>query len=191
MFTGIVREIGRVAAAEAGDGTAFRIAAPATAATTAIGDSVAISGVCLTAEAIDGEAMRFHAVPETLARTTLGSLERGGRVNVEPALRAGEPLGGHIVQGHVDGLGELRAVERDGDGARVVVAAPREILRYCVEKGSITVDGVSLTIAALDVDSFTVALVPHTLAATTLGTNLSTWYGNMGTKVSGWAGSAS
>jgi riboflavin synthase len=91
-------------------------------------------------------------------------------VNVEPALRAGEALGGHIVQGHVDGVGRVESVEREGDGLRVTVGAPVDVLRYCVEKGSIAVDGVSLTVAGLDDDGFAVALVPHTLAATTLGT---------------------
>ena len=170
MFTGIVREVGRVAAVRGDDnGVSLEIDAPDTAATTSVGDSVSIDGVCLTTEAVDGGTIRFHAVPETLGRSTLGRLEAGGAVNVEPALRAGEPLGGHVVQGHVDGVGSVRSVEREGDGARVVLAAPPEILRYCVEKGSITVGGVSLTIAALDEASFSVALVPHTLAATTLG----------------------
>ena len=170
MFTGIVREVGRVAAVEGDEsGVTLEIEASDTAATTSIGDSVAIGGVCLTAEAVEGRTIRFHAVPETLGRSTLGRLEAGAAVNVEPALRAGEPLGGHIVQGHVDGIGAVRSVEREGDGARVVFEAPPEILRYCVEKGSITVDGVSLTIAALAEDGFSVALVPHTLAATTLG----------------------
>ena len=171
MFTGIVREVGRVAGVAGGDtGVSLEIDAPGTAATTSVGDSVSIDGVCLTAEAVEGGTIRFHAVPETLDRTTLRGLEAGRAVNVEPALRAGEPLGGHIVQGHVDDVGSVRSVEREGEGARVVLAAPPEILRYCVEKGSITVDGVSLTIAALDDASFSVALVPHTLAATTLGT---------------------
>jgi riboflavin synthase len=118
---------------------------------------------------VDDDAIRFHAVAETLGRSTLGRLVAGDTVNVEPALRAGEPLGGHIVQGHVDGLGTVRSFERDGDGARVTFSAPPELLRYCVEKGSITVHGVSLTIAGLDDDAFSVALVPHTLSATTLG----------------------
>ena len=133
------------------------------------GDSVSIAGVCLTAEAVDDDVLRFHAVPETLGRTTLARLGQGDAVNIEPALRAGEPLGGHIVQGHVDELGTVTALEREGDGARLAVAAPGSILRYCVEKGSITVDGVSLTVAGLDDTSFAVALVPHTLTATTLG----------------------
>jgi riboflavin synthase len=108
-------------------------------------------------------------VPETLERSTLGRLEPGAAVNVEPALRAGEPLGGHIVQGHVDGVGRVRSSEPEGDGRRVWIDAPAELLRYTVEKGSITVEGVSLTVAALDDAGFAVALVPHTLDVTTLG----------------------
>ena len=169
MFTGIVREVGRVVALEGGsEGQTLVVRAPATAAGTAVGDSVAIGGVCLTAESVDGDRIRFHAVAETLRRTSLGRLAEGADVNVEPALRAGEPLGGHYVQGHVDGLGAIGSVEAEGEGLRVVVEAPPEILRYCVEKGSITVDGVSLTVAELLEDAFAVALVPHTLEATTL-----------------------
>ena len=169
MFTGIVREVGRVVALEGGpEGRTLVVRAPATAEGTRVGDSVAIGGVCLTAESVDGERMRFHAVAETLRRTSLGRLTEGADVNVEPALRAGEPLGGHYVQGHVDGLGAIGSVEVEGGGLRVVVEAPPEILRYCVEKGSITVDGVSLTVAELLEDAFAVALVPHTLEATTL-----------------------
>ncbi len=169
MFTGIVREVGRVVGLDGGEaGRTLVVEAPATAATTAVGDSVAIGGVCLTAEAVDAGRIRFHAVAETLRRTSLGGLAEGSNVNVEPALRAGEALGGHYVQGHVDGLGAIGSVEGEGDGLRVVVEAPAEILRYCVEKGSITVDGVSLTVAELRDDAFAVALVPHTLAATTL-----------------------
>ena len=108
-------------------------------------------------------------MPETLARTSLGSLAAGARVNVEPSLRAGEPLGGHYVQGHVDGVGVVRSVEDEGGGRRVWIDAPPEILRYAVEKGSITVQGTSLTVAELDDAGFAVALIPHTLAATTLG----------------------
>ena len=170
MFTGIVREIGRVVDAEGGaDGLKLVVEAPETAPLTAVGDSLAIDGVCLTAEAVDGPRLRFHAVAETLRRTTLGGLAAGADVNVEPALRAGEPLGGHLVQGHVDGLGRVASVEAESDGLSIVVEAPPEILRYCVEKGSITLDGVSLTVAELHDDAFAVALVPHTLAATTLG----------------------
>ena len=169
MFTGIVREVGRVVSADGGEsGRTLVVEAPETAASTAVGDSVSIGGVCLTAESVDGDRIRFHAVAETLRRTSLGRLAEGAEVNVEPALRAGEPLGGHYVQGHVDGVGAIGSVEAEGEGLRVVVEAPPEILRYCVEKGSITVDGVSLTVAELLEDAFAVALVPHTLEATTL-----------------------
>ena len=170
MFTGIVREVGRVVSADGGEsGRTLVVEAPETAASTAVGDSVSIGGVCLTAESVDAGRIRFHAVTETLRRTSLGRLAAGGEVNVEPALRAGEPLGGHVVQGHVDGLGRISSVEWEGDGLRVVVEASPEILRYCVEKGSVTVDGVSLTVAALDDAGFAVALIPHTLEVTTLG----------------------
>ena len=108
-------------------------------------------------------------MPETLVRTSLGRLGPGDAVNVEPALRAGEPLGGHIVQGHVDGSGRVESLERDGDGRRLVVDAPPEVLRYCVEKGSITVDGVALTVAGLDAADVLGRARPHTLSATTLG----------------------
>jgi riboflavin synthase len=104
-----------------------------------------------------------------MERSSLGRLEPGSEVNLEPALRAGDPLGGHYVQGHVDGLGQVRSLDPEGEGARLWVEAPPELLRYCVDKGSITVEGVSLTIAGLEPDAFAVALVPHTLEATTLG----------------------
>ena len=170
MFTGIVREVGRVVSADGGEsGRTLVVEAPETAASTAVGDSVSIGGVCLTAESVDAGRIRFHAVTETLRRTSLGRLAAGGEVNVEPALRAGEPLGGHIVQGHVDDLGTVASLVEEGDGARLTIGAADGILRYCVEKGSIAVDGVSLTVAALEGETFSIALVPHTLAATTLG----------------------
>ncbi len=169
MFTGIVRELGVVVAAEeAGGGLALVVRAPEAADRTALGGSVAIAGCCLTATAIEGGQISFHAVPETIARTTLGALEPDGLVNVEPALRAGEELGGHYVQGHVDAVGRIQSVEAEGEALRVFVEAPDDVLRYCVEKGSITVDGVSLTVAELALDAFAVVLVPHTLSATTL-----------------------
>jgi riboflavin synthase alpha subunit len=163
MFTGLVREVGTVVSFEDGR---LRVESSIAAA---VGDSVAIDGVCLTVVDGDHKTLAFDAVPETLARTTLGRLGPGTAVNLEAALRAGEPLGGHYVQGHIDGTGRVRSVEDEGEGKRVWVDAPKEILRYCVEKGSIAVDGVSLTVAGLDDDGFAVALVPHTLEATTLG----------------------
>ena len=166
MFTGIVREIGTVAAF---DGARLIVTAPETAEGAAVGDSVAVSGACLTVvDPADGR-LAFDVVPETLARTVLGSLEQGGSVNLEPSLRIGDQLGGHVVQGHVDAVGRVRSVEPEGDGRRVWVDAPETVVGYCIEKGSIAVDGVSLTVAAFDDEGFEVALIPHTLAVTTLG----------------------
>lgn len=170
MFTGIVRELGRVVSvAPVAGGVRIVVAAPVTAGSSAEGDSVAVSGVCLTAVAVADGELAFDAVPETLARTTIGGLAPGAGVNLEPALRAGEPLGGHYVQGHVDGTGTVERVWEDVNGRRLRVEAPEELLRYLVEKGSIALDGVSLTVAVLDRRGFEVALIPHTLAATTLG----------------------
>jgi riboflavin synthase len=169
VFTGIVRERGRVLEAEEnGGGVRLRVAAPHTSASASLGDSVSVSGICLTAVAVDDGELAFDAVPETLARTTLGEVAAGAEVNLEPALRAGEPLGGHYVQGHVDGTGRVRTLEPEGDGARLWLDVPPELLRYCVEKGSLAVDGVSLTIAGLDEQGVAIALVPHTLSETTL-----------------------
>ena len=165
MFTGIVRERGRLVGRNGSD---LVVEAPETAAGTSVGDSVALDGVCLTATDVSDGRIAFHAVAETLRRTTLAALEPGAEVNVEPALRAGEPLGGHYVQGHVDGVGCVADTRPEGDGVRLRLDVPPELLRYCVEKGSIAVQGVSLTIAALDDDGVEIALVPHTLAATTL-----------------------
>jgi len=170
MFTGIVRERGRVVSASGnGRGTRLRIAAPEAAGRAETGDSISIAGVCLTVVAVDDGEVEFDAVAETLRRSSLGRLRAGDAVNVEPALRAGEPLGGHYVQGHVDGVGQVRSIEPEGDGVLIAFDAPAEVLRYCVEKGSVAVEGVSLTITQVDESGFGVALVPHTLAETTLG----------------------
>ena len=159
MFTGLVRKVGVVRAMTNGRLTVE------TSLAAELGDSIAIDGVCLTVVENGGGALAFDAVPETLARTSLGTLDRGSRVNLEPALRAGDPLGGHYVQGHVDGVGSFRGVV---DGLHWF-DVPRELLRYVVEKGSIAVQGTSLTVAALDDSGFAVALIPHTLEVTTLG----------------------
>jgi riboflavin synthase len=166
VFTGLVRDLGRVVSF---DGGRLTVAAPATAAAAELGDSVAIDGVCLTVVALDGGTLSFDAVPETLARTALSSLDRDSRVNLEPALRAGDPLGGHYVQGHVDGVGTVRSLEPEGAGKRIWIETPADLLRYVVEKGSIAVQGASLTVAATDGAGFAVALIPHTLEVTTLG----------------------
>jgi riboflavin synthase len=169
VFTGIVREVGQVAAVEGGpDGVRIVLRAPGTAGSAGPGDSVALNGVCLTVTAVDGELLSFDAVPETLRRTSLGRLADGARVNVEPALRVGEPLGGHVVQGHVDGVGRVRSVVPEGDGVRLSVELDPSIARYCVEKGSVAVEGVSLTVAEVGDSWLEIALVPHTLEATTL-----------------------
>jgi riboflavin synthase alpha subunit len=169
VFTGIVRELGRVVSAQAnGGGVRLRIQAGETASAATPGDSVAVNGCCLTVTAVADGTLDFDAVAETLARTTLGGLGQGADVNLEPALRAGEPLGGHFVQGHVDGRGRVAALDLEGDGARLRLELGPELLRYCVEKGSIAIDGVSLTIAALGDDAVEIALVPFTLEHTTL-----------------------
>ena len=166
MFTGIVRERGRVASMrQEPEGLRFEIDAPETASQLDVGDSVSISGACLTATSVSNGRFSVTAVAETLDRTTLGQLAPEDEVNLETATRAGDPLGGHFVQGHVDAVGRIASV----DDGRVWVEAERAILRYCVEKGSIAVDGVSLTIAALRGDAFEVALIPHTLEVTTFG----------------------
>jgi riboflavin synthase len=171
MFTGIVEHAGEVVAVEpAGEKTLLRVALGPAAGGCRAGDSVSVAGVCLTLVAAPRKGVGgFEAVRETLSRTSLGSLRPGSRVNLERALRLGDRLGGHFVQGHVDGLGTVR---RNGgpEGAHVLsVAAPAEVRRFLVEKGSVAVDGVSLTLASLDGEGFAVALVPHTLEHTTLG----------------------
>lgn len=170
MFTGIVRERGEVVECTADrGGLRLVVAAPLTADGAGAGDSVAVDGVCLTVTAPDGARLAFDVVPETLARSTLARLRAGDAVNVEPALRASDRIAGHFVQGHVDALGTVRSAGAEGQGARVWIDGPPDVLRLCVEKGSIAVQGVSLTVAGLDESGFAVALVPHTLAATTLG----------------------
>jgi riboflavin synthase len=163
VFTGLVREVGTVVAVDDGR---LEVASVQEAA---VGDSVAIDGVCLTVVAADDGRLAFDVVPETFARTSLGVLAPGSRVNVEPSLRAGDALGGHYMQGHVDGVGAVRSVDAEGEGRRLWFDASPDLLRYVVEKGSIAVQGTSLTVAAVDDAGFAVALIPHTLEATTLG----------------------
>ena len=167
MFTGIVEELGRVASRE---GSRVVVRSPIAASDTSIGDSVSIGGVCLTVVGLDGDELSFDISQETFDRTSLEALRSGDAVNVERPATLASRLGGHLVQGHVDGLAEVTAVRPEGvDGARLSVRLPAGLLRHVVEKGSITLDGVSLTVAALNGDVIDVALIPHTLHVTTLG----------------------
>ena len=159
MFTGIVQERGRVASFDGG-----RLVIES-GINVEVGDSVSVDGVCLTVAGAQNGTLVFDVMVETLNRAKLF----GTQVNLEPALRAGDPLGGHYVQGHVDGVGTVRSIEPEGEGRRVGFEAPAELLRYVVEKGSIAIQGTSLTVAAVDSTGFEGALIPHTLQATTLG----------------------
>jgi len=169
MFTGLVQDLGTIAAAERdGDGTRMVIAT-ALAGEVRAGDSVAVDGVCLTATNVEDGAFAVDVMNETLVRSSLGEAAAGSRVNLELSLRASDRLGGHIVQGHVDGLGAVVDVQEDGFARLVSIGAPSELLRYVVEKGSIAVNGVSLTVVAVGEDRFSVSLIPETLERTTLG----------------------
>jgi riboflavin synthase len=170
VFTGLVAAVGIVAAVDStSDGVRLTLETPL-ARDVAEGDSVAVNGVCLTAVGICGDRFGADVMHETLRRSSLGGVAAGSSVNLELSLRAADRLGGHIVQGHVDGLGAVAAVREDGFARVVTIQAGSEVLRYVVEKGSIAVDGVSLTVARVDADGFDVSLIPETLARTTLGT---------------------
>lgn len=171
MFTGIVRGVGRIAGIEmaGGDARVDIDRGDADLGPVAVGDSVAVNGVCLTATTVTERGFTADVSAETLRATTLGRLERGAGVNLEPALRAGEPLGGHMVSGHVDGVGELRNVADEARSRRLRFAVPAALARYVAGKGSITIDGISLTVNAVEDDEFEVNIVPHTLDATNLG----------------------
>ncbi len=170
MFTGLVAGTGTVSAVEP-DGEGARLSvATSLAVELADGDSVAVNGVCLTARGAGSDSFVADVMAETLRRSSLGPLEVGDSVNLELPLRADARLGGHVVQGHVDGIGTVESLTDEGFARIVRVAAPEQILRYVVEKGSIAVDGVSLTVSAVDDDAFEVSLIPETLERTTLGT---------------------
>ncbi|MDP9068848.1 MAG: riboflavin synthase [Actinomycetota bacterium] len=170
MFTGIVVEQGSVKRTRARRGLLeLEVEAPGVAKELAIGDSVSVNGVCLTATRGGRRRFQTEAMEETLARSTLGSLRRGSSVNLELAARLSDRLGGHLVQGHVDGVAKAVRVEEQEGARRVWFSAPAELLRYMVRKGSVTLDGVSLTVVDVGETTFQVALIPHTLAATTLG----------------------
>jgi riboflavin synthase len=172
MFTGIVETMGEVATADRSPG-GMRMAVRAPGLELGIGDSIAVNGVCLTAVAVDAGGFEADVVLETLARTNLGGVAVGTGVNLERPMPATGRFDGHVVQGHIDGVGTVVSVEVEGDGKRIRIRAPRELSRYVAEKGSIAVDGVSLTVAQVEGDEFAIALIPHTLDVTTLGVRTS------------------
>lgn len=170
MFTGIVAEVGRVIRCEQTDrGRRLTVEARGITEDLEVGDSVAVNGICLTAVEVDPPRFRMEAVSETLARTSLGDATEDSSVNLERPVRLGGRLDGHVVQGHVDGVGVVLDIRPEGDSRRVVLSVPEELERYLVYKGSVAVDGVALTVTAVAKRSFEVALIPHTLASTTLG----------------------
>lgn len=170
MFTGIVEELGRVVSvADLGDAARVTVAGPRVVSDAGVGDSIAVNGVCLTVTELADGTFTADVMAETLRRTTLGELHPGAPVNLERPVTAATRLGGHIVQGHVDGVGTVAAREHSAHWDVVAITAPTALLRYVVEKGSVTVDGTSLTVTAVDADGFRVSLIPETLAKTTLG----------------------
>ncbi|MFJ8334162.1 riboflavin synthase [Streptomyces sp. NPDC094437] len=170
MFTGIVEELGEVTAVEnLGDASRFRLRGPVVTDGARHGDSIAVNGVCLTVVEHEGDEFTADVMAETLDRSSLGALSAGSRVNLERPTAVGARLGGHIVQGHVDGTGEVLARTPSAHWEIVKVSLPADLARYVVEKGSITVDGISLTVVDAGPDHFTVSLIPTTLALTTLG----------------------
>jgi riboflavin synthase len=172
MFTGLIQDVGTVDSVDTGaDGARLRIATPL-GAEIGLGDSIAVNGVCLTATAADATGFATEAMNQTLKVTALGAIETGARVNLELAMQASDRLGGHIVQGHADGVGTVLSVAEDGFARRLRVGLGPELIRYTVDKGSITLSGVSLTIAALGADWVEVSLIPETLERTNLGSAL-------------------
>ena len=170
MFTGLVEELGRVQSVEERPaGRRFWIAASRVLEDARVGDSLACSGCCLTAVAVEPGRFAVEAVPETLRLTTLGDWRAGTAINLERSLRLSDRLGGHLVQGHVDGVGEVRARVPEGDGSRVTIGLPAPLARFVALKGSLAVDGVSLTVAGLTDSGCEIAYIPHTLAMTSAG----------------------
>jgi riboflavin synthase len=169
VFTGLIADIGRIERIDAAaQGARLRVKTRL-AGELSEGDSIAVNGACLTAAAVDDGAFEADVMNQTLQRTSLGPLDAGARVNLELALRPSDRIGGHLVQGHVDGTGTVADIAEDGFARRLAVETPEELRRYVVERGSVTVDGVSLTVAALRSAGFEVSLVPETLERTTLG----------------------
>ncbi|MFR2011548.1 MAG: riboflavin synthase, partial [Christensenellales bacterium] len=169
MFTGIIEETGKVEAVAKGSNSAvITIAAVKVLEDTKIGDSIAVNGVCLTVTSISGRKFSADVMAETLRRSSLGSLKHGSMVNLERAMAANGRFGGHIVSGHIDGVGVISSFEKEDNAVWVEIETPAKILRYIVEKGSITIDGISLTVAKLTDSSFAVSVIPHTGEETTL-----------------------
>lgn len=169
MFTGLVEDLGEVVDVDAGAEGSVLTVATGLAGEVGLGDSVAVNGVCLTATRVEDGKLSFDVMLESLRRSSLGGVEAGSRVNLELALRADARLGGHIMQGHVDGIGSVSGIVEDGFSRVVTIDAPADLLKYVVEKGSIAVDGISLTVSRVDETSFDVSLIPETLERTNLG----------------------
>lgn len=169
MFTGLIQTVGRIAQQTVKpDGTRLQVQCPDLAGKIAVDDSIATNGVCLTAESVDAEGFSAFVMPVTLEKTALGDLREDAPVNLELALRFGDRLGGHLVQGHVNGVGRIRDIVERGDTWRISVDVPAALRRYLILEGSIAIDGISLTIAALDAEGLSVSIIPHTLTHTNL-----------------------
>ena len=170
MFTGLVQSLATVrAVVSEGPGVRLVIADSMTALRAAVGDSIALNGCCLTVVSVDDECLTFEAGPETLARTTLGKLAKADRVNLETSLKVGDELGGHLVTGHIDAVGTIDARHDDAEWSTLWIRVPGDLMRQMASKGSVAIDGVSLTLVDVEDQRFSIALIPHTLHVTTLG----------------------
>ncbi len=184
MFTGLVQSLATVrAVVSEGPGVRLVIADSMTALRAAVGDSIALNGCCLTVVSVNDECLTFEAGPETLARTTLGKLAKGDRVNLETSLKVGDELGGHLVTGHIDAVGTIDARQDDAEWSTLWVRVPGDLMRQIASKGSVAVDGVSLTLVDVEDQRFSVALIPHTLHVTTLGSRQAGDHVNLETDV--------
>ncbi|MBF0505381.1 MAG: riboflavin synthase [Nitrospirae bacterium] len=170
MFTGIIVELGEIASVEKGTASSrLSVAAGDIVRDAAIGDSIAVNGICLTVTAADKNILFFDVSYETLKSTNLESLKKGDRVNLEPSLTPNSKMGGHFVTGHIEGAGKIRSKTVSGNAVRIEIEAPAGILKYLVEKGSVAVDGISLTVVDVFKDAFSIVIIPHTAKSTTLG----------------------
>ncbi|HWR57539.1 MAG TPA: riboflavin synthase [Thermodesulfovibrionales bacterium] len=170
MFTGIILELGSIVSLNRrGGGASLTVASGSLSTNAAVGDSIAINGCCLTVVRIDGDMLTFDLSDETLNSTNLGQLRAGDRVNLEPSLRADGKLGGHFVTGHVDAVGKIRTKTMVGDAFKIVIDAPEQVTGILVEKGSVSVDGISLTVVEVSVETFSIVIIPHTAKVTTIG----------------------